>query len=157
MPIPVDVATCKKGSFWSKEMLAGKVKNKQQHAEAMKCCPLFKKKPSELPQFCPPTANWCKWEESNGWTDDVKDQCCKMFGKDLTSCKPAQKGSAKPTKSTAQVEGKNIPAFDLVVDGNTFKNDSTIDDKSSDQTLDVQSNTFDKDSTIDFGLLVMVI
>ena len=31
MPIPVDVATCKKGSFWSKEMLAGKVKNAEQH------------------------------------------------------------------------------------------------------------------------------
>ena len=91
-PVPkVDVSTCKKGSFWSMEIKSGKVKSKPE------CCALFNTDPAELPYFCPPTVSWCKWEESNDWSDNVKKGCCAAFGKDLDSCET--KGDATPTKS----------------------------------------------------------
>ena len=87
-PIPINTTTCAKGAFWSQEILSGKQKPQPG------CCTLFSNDPKELPEFCPPTAAWCKYEEKAGtWPQKAKNICCKDFGSELTSCK---KGTPAP-------------------------------------------------------------
>ena len=83
--IPVNTTTCKKGGFWSQEILSDKVSAKPQ------CCGLFNNDPANLPLFCPPTPQWCKYEEQgNKWPQSAKNICCKDFAAGLTSCKATQ-------------------------------------------------------------------
>ena len=78
--VPINVQTCKLGSFWQTEILAGKAANQPQ------CCGLFTSLPAELPEFCAPTATWCEYQAKGGpsWSK-VKPLCCKSFGPSLTS------------------------------------------------------------------------
>ena len=99
--VPVDVKTCKLNGFWQGEILSGKVKSKPT------CCGLFTNDPKELPEFCPPTPSWCKYQANGGpsWNNKVKGICCKDFGNDLgkicgTTQKPVNKPPVTPKKKS---------------------------------------------------------
>ena len=98
---PVNVKTCSKGSFWSQEIQSGKLKDKPQ------CCPLFTNDPAKMPLFCPPTTNWCKYEEDGGkWSAFTKTTCCKYFGENLPDCKKTSKVSSGGMAPPAKVGNK---------------------------------------------------
>ena len=102
MSIPVNTSTCKLNGFWQSEVLAKKVAPKYQ------CCSLFSSDPAETPEFCPPSAGWCKYQANVGkdW-NVVKTLCCKSFSSSLgSSCGGAVKANTGiPDKSISTAKG----------------------------------------------------
>ena len=152
--VPINVSTCKLGGFWQQEILSKKTKPQYQ------CCSLFTNDEAELPMFCPPTASWCQYQANGGpeWSK-VKKVCCNSFGSDLGSSCPAapspqqaaqqspkQKASntgnnGTPAISISQAIGKNIPLFNMVETGNTFKATFHV------EKINVNDHYFIEDST----------
>ena len=164
-PVPkVDVATCKKGSFWSMEIKSGKVKSKPE------CCGLFTTDPAQLPYFCPPTVSWCKYEEQGGkWSSLAKKNCCSYFGSELSACTKTTKlasggtsppqpvGDKTPDMTVASALGLDIKNFNFVEQGNVYTGTHTETDTNANASkikVLVQGNTYKGASSSSFLMII---
>merc|ERR1712166_663619 len=159
--IPINTVTCKKGGFWSTEILSAKVTAKPQ------CCGLFTKDPAELPVFCPPTPAWCKYEEAgNKWPASAKKTCCEDFGAELTSCKsttPSSTGPAPattptnkaPTKSVSQALGQNVPRYNYNSEYNVFAQSLHVTFSNSKLFVNEEHNHYNGPVTMDFPVMLV--